>query len=136
MSLLLLTAIVLVAALLAAAVMHLVRRRLPDEGAILRDRDLGSTSFAFVGTAFAVLVAFVIVEAYDSFNDARGGVEGEAIAVVELARTADLFQEEDRDRANGLLVCYGRAVINDEWPLMEEGEEGSDLVTEWGWQVP
>lgn len=131
MSLFLLTAILLAAAGMAAFVMYLVRRTLPKDRSILGDSDLGSTTFAYVGTAFAVLAAFVIVEAYDGYNEAREGVESEALAVIEMTRTADLFEAEDSNTLTGLLVCYGRAVVYDEWPLMEQGVEGSALASDW-----
>lgn len=113
--------------------MYLFRRHGGQADSYFVEIERGTSVFAFVSTAFAVLLAFVVLEAYDSFNEARMGVETEAISVVELSRTADLLEEDDRRRFTGLLVCYGRAVVHDEWPAMREGtEEGSALVSHWG----
>ena len=38
---------------------------------------------------------------------------------------------EQLERLEGVLVCYGRAVIHDAWPAMQEGES-STLVNDWG----
>jgi hypothetical protein len=88
-------------------------------------------AFDFLGIAFAVLLAFVVIEAYDSYNEARRGAETEAEAVLELSRTAEAFGPESHAHLEGLLVCYGRAVIHDAWPAMADGE-ASPLVNDWG----
>lgn len=90
------------------------------------------TAFEFLGTAFAVLLAFVVFEAYDSYNDARSGAETEAEAVLELSRTVEAFEPEEQARLQGLLVCYGRAVIHQGWPAMQATNEESAVVTDWG----
>jgi hypothetical protein len=89
-------------------------------------------AFDFLGTAFAVLLAFVVLEAYESYNDAKAGAEEEAEAVLQLSRTVEAFKPEEQGRLEGLLVCYGRAVIHHAWPAMEDAEEGSPVVNDWG----
>ena len=89
-------------------------------------------AFDFLGTAFAVLLAFVVFEAYDSYNDARLGAETEAEAVLELSRTVQAFEPAEHARLQGLLVCYGRAVIHHGWPAMQATDEDSPVVTGWG----
>jgi hypothetical protein len=88
-------------------------------------------AFKFLGVGYAVLLAFVVISAYTSYNDAKSGAEAEAEAVLQLSRTAEAFSPEQLERLEGLLVCYGRAVIHDAWPAMQEGES-SALVNDWG----
>ena len=90
-----------------------------------------SRAFDFLGIAFAILLGFVVLQAYDSYNDAKRGAELEAQAVLELTRTAASFTPEEHERLEGTLVCYGRAVIEQGWPAMRDGE-GSPVVTDWG----
>jgi len=59
-------------------------------------------AFDFLGTAFAVLLAFVIFEAYDSYNDAKSGAEAEAEAVLEPSRTVEAFGRSTR----ALRACW------------------------------
>ena len=89
-------------------------------------------AFDFLGIAFAILLGFVVLHAYDSYNEAKRGAEQEAQAVLELSRTAAAFTPEEHARLEGALVCYGRAVIEQGWPTMRDGGEGSPVVTEWG----
>ena len=88
-------------------------------------------AFKFLGVGYAVLLAFVVISAYTSYNDAKSGAEAEAEAVLQLSRTAEAFSPEQLERPEGVLVCYGRAVIHDAWPAMQEGES-STLVNDWG----
>jgi len=88
-------------------------------------------AFEFLGVAYAVLLAFVVIQAYTSYNDAKSGAETEAEAVLKLSRTAEAFAPKQLHRLEGVLVCYGRAVIHDAWPQMQEGRESS-LVNDWG----
>jgi len=89
-------------------------------------------AFDFLGTAFAVLLAFVVLEAYDSYNDAKSGSEVEAEAVLQLSPTSEAFEPAEHERLDGLLICYGRAVIHHGWPAMQDEEAGSPVVNDWG----
>ena len=91
-----------------------------------------SRAFDFLGIAFAILLGFVALQAYDSYNEAKRGAEQEAQSVLELTRTAAAFTPEEHERLEGTLVCYGRAVIEQGWPAMRGGGEGSPVVTDWG----
>jgi Protein of unknown function (DUF4239) len=88
-------------------------------------------AFEFLGVAYAVLLAFVVIQAYTSYNDAKSGAEIEAEAVLKLSRTAEAFAPDQLHRLEGVLVCYGHAVIHDAWPRMQEGQ-ASSLVNHWG----
>ncbi len=129
MNLLLLAVIVTAVALVSVALMFVVRRRMREDHFFV-EVERGAGAFAFLGTAFAVLLAFVVLEAFGSFNDARTGAESEAMSVVELSRGSEFFATADRERFAGRLICYSRAVIDDEWPAMREGER-SELVQSW-----
>ena len=129
MSLLVLTAIVACAAAAATGLMYLVRTKSKVD-LFFAEIERGAGIFAFLGTAFAVILAFVVLVSFESFNDARTGAEREATMVLLLGRTLDFFPSDERDPMVGVLICYGRAVIHDEWPRMKEGDR-SPLVQTW-----
>jgi Protein of unknown function (DUF4239) len=131
MSLFAQVAIVIGAAVLSVSLLWAARRS-PLNERFASEVTEHSKAFDFMGTAFAVLLAFVVVQAYDSYNDAKSGAETEAEAVLEMSRTVEAFEPQEHGRLEGLLVCYGRAVIHHGWPTMKEHEEGSPIVTEWG----
>jgi len=123
-------AIILGAAALGVALMALLRHFRGDDE-MFHDSERQSDVFNFVGMSFAVLVAFVIVQAYDYFNEARAGVEQEALSVVEIDRTADFFSPAEQERLSAAAICYGRTVVNQGWPAMAAGEEGSPVTDVW-----
>lgn len=123
-------AIVAAVAGASVALMFVVHRRRAPGARFFVEVEKGTGVFTFIGTAFAVLLAFVVLEAFGSFNDARSGAESEATSVVELSRNSEFFAVADRERLAGPLICYARAVISSEWPAMERGER-SPLVQGW-----
>src|SRR4051794_4769308 len=75
----------------------------------------------FTGTLFAVVLAFLILAAFQSYNAAKTGAQSEATAVLDMVRTTALFPPSQRDKLRADFVCYGRAVVDQEWPGMEKG---------------
>jgi hypothetical protein len=116
MNLLVALVIVLATAAVAAGLMVLVRHR---AGApVLNDPTRATTTLTMAGTAFAVLLAFITLAAFQTYNGAKDGADSEAAAVLTMFRTGALFPAQQRDELRGDLVCYGRAVVNQEWPAM------------------
>jgi hypothetical protein len=107
----------------------LVRRKAPP-GGHLGAIPAASGIFGVVGTGFAVLLAFVIFSAFDSYHAARQYVGTESVALRQLSSTAAFFPPADRDTLQAQLICYGRAVVQDEWPRMQQGQE-SALAGQW-----
>jgi Protein of unknown function (DUF4239) len=130
MNLLVLAALVVGVAGVSVALMYVVHRRRAPGTRFFVEVEKGTGVFTFIGTAFAVLLAFVVLEAFASFNDARTGAESEATGVVELSRNSEFFAAADRGRLAGRLICYARAVVSDEWPAMQDGDR-SQLVQRW-----
>ncbi|MFL5906700.1 MAG: hypothetical protein ACJ75Z_03785 [Solirubrobacterales bacterium] len=117
------------AAAAAVGLMYLIRNRSRVDHFFV-EIERGAGVFAMIGTAFAVILAFVVLEAFGSFNDARTGAEQEASLLVQMSRTAEFFPPEQRDAMEADLICYGRSVIHDEWPRLQDGQR-SPLVQMW-----
>jgi hypothetical protein len=120
--------VVVSAAGLAVLLMVVVRRR--AGGPLLVEPTRGTPMIMMVSTAFAVLLAFVTLAAFQTFNGAKAGARSEAVAVLEMFRTAGLFPAAERDALRADFVCYGRAVAEDEWRTMRSGRR-SPLVERW-----
>lgn len=115
------------AAMIAA--MLLVRRGAP-EGSRFKDGDRASGVFGVLSTGFALLLGFVIFLAFTKYDDSRSGAEAEALVVVQQFETAQLMPSQVRARLSGELVCYGRYVVEQEWPAMGSGSETA-LLNPW-----
>ena len=72
----------------------------------------------------------MILAAFQTYNGARGGAQSEAAAVLDMSRAAALYPPGQRDQLRSDFVCYGRAVVEQEWPAMAHGHS-SPLVDRW-----
>jgi hypothetical protein len=122
-------AIVALADAVAIAALLLVRRGAPD-GSYFADGDRASGVFGLLGAGFAIFAGFVIFLAFTSYDDSRSGAETEALAVGQQFETAQFLPPATQERVLGELLCYGRFVIYQEWPRMEDGSEG-DAISPW-----
>jgi hypothetical protein len=73
------------------------------------------------------LLAFLILSGFQTYTGAKAGAASEADAVLDMARTAALFPASQRDQLRSDFICYGRAVVRQEWPAMRHGQS-SPLV--------
>ena len=117
---------VVVAVAIGVVALLLVRRRAP-EGGFFTDGDRAAGVFGVLATGFSVMLGFVVFLAFESYDQSRTGAEREALVVAQQFETAQFLPAGVRGRLSGELICYGRAVVFDEWPRMEDGTEGNDL---------
>src|SRR3954453_692320 len=122
--------IVVAVAALAVAAMLSVRRRAP-EGSWFEDGDRAAGVFGVLATGFAILAGFVVVLAFQSFDDPRSGAEAEARVVAHQFETVQFLPSPAREQLAGELVCYARNVVHQEWPKMKARTLG-DAPNAWG----
>jgi hypothetical protein len=128
-SLLLDIVILLAAVAVTVTVMLLVRRRAP-EGGYFADSDRASGVFGVLATGFAIFAGFVIFLAFTSYDQSRTGAQTEALVLLQQYETAQFLPSEARGSLTGGLVCYGRYVVHQEWPLMRDGS--APAINPWG----
>jgi hypothetical protein len=122
--------VLLVVVALAIGAMLLVRRGAP-EGSYFSDGDRASGVFGVLATGFAIFAGFVIYLAFTSYDQSRVGAETEALTVAQQVETAQFLPAALSARLTGELVCYGRSVVGQEWPAMENGTIG-ETINPWG----
>jgi Protein of unknown function (DUF4239) len=115
---------------LAITAMLLVRRSAP-EGSRFTDGDRASGVFGVLATGFSVLLGFIVFLAFQSYDQSRAGAEEEALVLAQQVVTAQYFEAPVAAELTGELVCYGRSVIENEWPRAEAGTLG-DAINPWG----
>jgi hypothetical protein len=114
---------------LAIAALLFVRRRAP-EGSYFNDGDRAAGVFGVLATGFAVLLGLVVVLAFTSYDESRAGAELEALTLAQQYEVAHLLPAAPGRRLAGELLCYGRSIVRQEWPRMEEGAQG-DGINPW-----
>ena len=120
---------VVLAVAIAVCALLLVRRRAP-EGGFFTDGDRAAGVFGVLATGFSVMLGFVVFLAFESYDQSRTGAEQEALVVVQQFETAQFLPAGVRGRLSAELICYGRAVVYEEWPRMIDGTEG-EAVNPW-----
>src|SRR4051812_38426304 len=106
--------------------MLLVRRRAP-EGSVFEDGDRASGVFGVLATGFSVLLGLIVFLAFSSYDQSRTGAETEALLLRQQYETAQFMPVAVRAKLGDDLVCYGRAVVEQEWPKMRAGTQGDGL---------
>ena len=113
------------AAAVAVTIKLLLRRRAP-EGGWFTDSSRGASTFTVLGGMLSVVLAFVI--------SSRSRVINTRAPRLSPSPRCMESRWSSRSRCasgcKGELICYARAVIDDEWSAMRE-ERDSELVQSW-----
>jgi hypothetical protein len=71
-----------------------------------------------LGILFALLVGFIAVEVWGSFDKAKAAVTSEASALRAVVLLAATFPEEQKTRIYALINRHIDKAVNEEWPAM------------------
>jgi hypothetical protein len=114
-------AISLGAVLLAVVV---IRRIVPStrEG---YHAEISAPMLGVVAALFGLLLAFVIVIAYQNFLAAQANLSREADSLSSIVRDSSAFPEPGRDSVVASVGTYVTAVVDDEWPAMRQGHDSA-----------
>lgn len=74
-----------------------------------------------VGTLYAVLLGFVVVDAMQHMQDVRGLVSMEASGLANIYLCSEGLPPQKRDTIRTLCRQYAEDVINDEWTCLQQG---------------
>ena len=121
--------IVLVAVLVAVGGLILVQRLVPST---LRQQhnDVAGFIYAVVGIVYAVLLALVVIAAWEEHEMAKATVDREANELAEIFWLAHRLPETEGRQLQELARSYARVVVDEEWPLMSR--EGRASPRAWG----
>ena len=115
-------------ATLAVVTLLIVRSFVPHHR-LKQHNDVTGSIFATVGVLYAVLLGFVVIVVWQSFDRSNLNIQKEANCVVDLYRDAEIFSPEFKKEVIDSLKDYMKAVVYEEWKAMERGES-SQHVTE------
>ena len=102
----------------------LIRRLVPPvrEGF---DAEVSSQLLGVVAALFGLLLAFIVVIAYQNYGDSQSNVSNEADALAAIVRNSDAFPQLDGAHVRAAVGTYVRAVVADEWPRMHHGKDSA-----------
>lgn len=82
-------------------------------------------------TLLALLIAFVLGGAAQSYQQAKSSAQTEAASVDHIFESADYLEEPYKEHIQMAAVCYARAVIGPEWKTMAADGSASDAPRNW-----
>ena len=84
--------------------------------------DVAGFIYAVLGVIYAVLLALVVIAAWESYERARITVEEEANAAAEIFWLAHWMPQPQGRELQEAVRSYAKDVVDKEWPLMEQGK--------------
>lgn len=107
--------------------MWLVRRSTELE-TLESHKEVAGFIIAVIGALYSVLLAFVVIAVWETFEDAAQEAELEAELTISLYRDAAAFPSNPDIRPS--LRGYATSVIDDEWPSMAEDQREAAATDE------
>jgi hypothetical protein len=112
--------IVLLCVLLALVFLLLMRRFWPSSQRREHNEIIG-WQVSVLGTTYAVIMGFMLYAVWTDFNSAEMNSDSEANSLVNVYRLSEGLAPAERDKIQKLSRDYADAMINEEWPAMNEG---------------
>lgn len=110
----------MVAGLVVAAVLSAISTRAIEDDVRSRTSTSVTTVVGVVAGLYAVLVAFVIVNEWQTFNDAQAHVSSESAAINSALFSAGVLREPARTEIQRALLDYDRSVVCTELPYLSD----------------
>jgi protein-S-isoprenylcysteine O-methyltransferase Ste14 len=107
--------------LVAVVGLLLVQRLVPPERRE-EHNDVAGFIYAVLGVAYAVVLAFMLIAVWQDYNTAQTNVESEANELAGVYFLASRLPESERTHVQDLARMYARVVVEQEWPMMEQGQ--------------
>lgn len=101
----------------------IVRRLVPVQP-LAQHTDVIGFVYAAIGVIYAVILALVVIAAWEDYSDAKAAAADEASALLNLARASNGWPAPDREHTHRSLTEYARQVVEVEWPAMARGDLG------------
>ncbi len=85
-----------------------------------KNHEVAGVTFGVLGAFYGLVLAFVIVAAWERFNDANAYALTEATALESLYKLGAAFSEPMRTQLDSAVLEYSHRVIDKEWPEMAD----------------
>jgi hypothetical protein len=87
-----------------------------------RQNDVAGFIYAVLGVAYAVLLALMVIAVWERWEGAMATVDDEASELAEIYWIAHQLPQPEGRHIQELAHSYAEVVVDEEWPLMAQGE--------------
>jgi hypothetical protein len=95
--------------------LYLVRVMVPLER-LKQNHEVAGFTFGVIGAFYGLLLAFVIVAAWERFDRAEAEVQSEGVALISLYRLSKGFSQPVAREMQKKIRVYTHKLIDDDWP--------------------
>jgi hypothetical protein len=113
--------VVIALVLLGAVFLEILARRLAPAEARGRHNDVAAAVFSIIGVTYAVLLAFIVMLAWENYTGAKSATWREAAAVRAVAYAAQGVPPPQASGLRHAIRAYLHAVIDAEFPAQADG---------------
>jgi hypothetical protein len=99
----------------------LLVRKFVDVQHFAAHHQVGGNLLSIMGTLYAVVLGFVVVNASSDAQAIRVDIATEANSVLNIERYASVFPKANAEEVRTACIEYCKAVVDDEWPAMPQG---------------
>ena len=104
----------------AASGLFVFRKLIPVHRSRLHN-DIAGFIFSTMGVMYAVLVAFMVIVSWQSFDKTSVNLEKEANYYADLYRDSAALSADAQTKIRAALTAYISSSVDDEWPLLAKG---------------
>jgi uncharacterized membrane protein len=115
-------AILLMMVLAVMAVSAIQKRQ--NQELLKNSNDVTAAIYNMIGVLLALILGFLIVEAYGDYSTASNEAESESTQLRQIYLLAGLFEPADQAKLETSLSKYVDSIRDKEWPLMVENNGG------------
>lgn len=105
----------------------LIIRKIFGHEHLSRHNEIGGFIYAVIGVIYAVLLAFVVIEVWDDFQEAQAYVDNEAKVVSNIYILSSNFESETTTNLQDNVLKYLESVIKEDWLLMQSNTNINDF---------
>lgn len=98
----------------------LIRRHIPLDKLRINN-EVAGFKFATIGVLYAVLLAFVVIIAWERFHDAERALAAEAGSAATIYRLSAGLGETTGAALRSRVSAYLKSILEDDWPAMAAG---------------
>src|SRR5947209_9357897 len=109
--------VLVVFSILSVFGLYVVRILVPLER-LKQNHEVAGFTFGVIGAFYGLLLAFVIVAAWERFDRAEAEVQGEGVALISLYRLSKGFTQPVATDMQKAIRMYTHKLIEEDWPDM------------------
>lgn len=105
-------------------------QRQAEQEKIKGSNDVTAAVYNMIGVLLALILGFLIVDAYSDYSSASSETQSEATQIFQTLRMAEIFEDPQKTNLQNAIIDYIDSIHDREWPAMKELKYGHPETNE------